>query len=132
MAPGSQNPAVGHLISLRAASPVHLLVGNARPAVKFSFRGVLSHEGALRDMYRLPLAELGYACRVANTRYGYIQTEEELVVCRFSNSTETGDGVDNPKDMTVEIASVRWGDSVRTTPSRILSVSFIRNRLSRN
>jgi len=41
VASGSRKQAVGHLISLRDASPVHLLVGIARPAVKFSFRGAL-------------------------------------------------------------------------------------------
>lgn len=35
-----------------------------------------------------PVRQLANICRESRTRYGYIQTEEEMVVCCFSEITE--------------------------------------------
>ncbi|CAH0059178.1 unnamed protein product [Clonostachys solani] len=84
--PGPSSQArVDHLIKVVDAPPRTLVVGLGTTSAKFEGGGLLSaisqniasrHENLMR--------QLAHACKLANARYGYLQTDGELVACRFS------------------------------------------------
>lgn len=84
--PGASSQArVDHLIKVVDAPPRTLVVGLGTTSAKFEGGALLSaisqniaskHENLMR--------QLAYACSLANARYGYLQTDGELVACRFS------------------------------------------------
>ncbi|KAG5979180.1 hypothetical protein E4U55_005471 [Claviceps digitariae] len=79
------NPAlsIDHIISLDDFPESFLVVGLGRPSPKWSGRK-LSQQLKPKADKLWPLRQLAGLCEVAKTRYGYIQTDEELVVCCFS------------------------------------------------
>jgi len=79
----------------------NLVVGLSRPNTKFQDRQFFRVSG-LRpavDLVKdavLPLRQLANLCKLANARYGYIQTDQDLVACCFvpgENENDEG-GVD--------------------------------------
>ncbi len=72
---------VDHVIGLDDYPAKTLVVGIGKPGSKWSGRRLLD-----ADTVELlwPVRQLANICRAAETRYGYIQTNEELVVCCFS------------------------------------------------
>ncbi|KAJ4208657.1 hypothetical protein NW767_001765 [Fusarium falciforme] len=86
---GDRRAWVTHLIELdNYPGPTRLVVGLARSSSKWSGRAVASQlENGVKVEHIWPLRQLANACQLAGTPYGYIQTDEEQVVCRFDLNT---------------------------------------------
>ncbi|KAI5920151.1 hypothetical protein F4810DRAFT_684243 [Camillea tinctor] len=56
------------------------------PVSKFDVRSLVAQlpHNNTDEKIVWPLSQLANACKIAQTRYGYIQTEEHMIVCRFS------------------------------------------------
>ncbi|KAF7546100.1 hypothetical protein G7Z17_g8667 [Cylindrodendrum hubeiense] len=78
---------VDHLIELDDFPLANLVVGLARPSSKWSSRKLAHQLDSTTKAILWPLRQLAKTCESANTRYGYIQTEEEMVVCCFSKNS---------------------------------------------
>ncbi|KAJ2977149.1 hypothetical protein NQ176_g4538 [Zarea fungicola] len=100
---------VDHVISLDCVPWLNLVVGLGRESSRWSGRSLA---GQLDDPNRellWPLRQLANICEHAQTRYGYIQPDEELVVCCFSK---------NCQGLKAEIMPIPWtksGDEDLTT-----------------
>jgi hypothetical protein len=66
----------------------NLVVSLGRPSSKWSGRKLQSQIPNVKTELRWPIRQLENICKTADTRYGYIQTDEELVVCCFSRNGE--------------------------------------------
>ncbi|CAM1502363.1 Fc.00g043470.m01.CDS01 [Cosmosporella sp. VM-42] len=105
---------VDHLIALDDFPSPHLVAGLGRPSPKWSGRK-LAHQLDNPTMELLwPLMQLANICKAAGTRYGYIQTDEELVVCCFSKEVNGETGTDW-KAAIMPIPWSRHGVDVLTT-----------------
>ncbi|KAI1357301.1 hypothetical protein F5Y08DRAFT_352814 [Xylaria arbuscula] len=101
---------VDHRISLTSddKDDETLVTGIGKPSSMFSTRSVGHNLNDLSEDYRWALKELAHSCYNAETRYGYdfgaeplpsIQTDEDLVVCRFHGGNDALD---------VKIQSIPW------------------------
>ena len=124
---GGKNLVVHHIIALDDVTMQNLVVGLGRPSSKWSGRKLASQIPNVQTEIGWPLRQLANICEVAGTRYGYIQTDEELVVCCFSR---------NDKQWKAAIMPIPWtkhGDQVLTTDLAMwwlcmLAMSSPRNR----
>ncbi|KAI1317820.1 hypothetical protein F5Y16DRAFT_406533 [Xylariaceae sp. FL0255] len=66
--------------------PVNLSKG--RPSSRWSGRRLANELNDPKQEHLSPLRQLANACNVADTRYGYIQTDEEMVMCRVNKNKE--------------------------------------------
>ncbi|TPX11789.1 uncharacterized protein E0L32_007526 [Thyridium curvatum] len=73
-----------HIIQLDRFPASILVVGLARPSSHWSARRAVSSLGDLDKGGLQPLRELANLCKIAGTEFGYIQTDEDMVVCRFT------------------------------------------------
>ncbi|KAH7134042.1 hypothetical protein EDB81DRAFT_803005 [Dactylonectria macrodidyma] len=94
-----QSLAVDHKIELDDFPAANLVVGFSRPSSKWNSKAFADTLETLTKEALWPLRQLANACKYSKTRYGYIQTEEELVVCCFS-----GDG----DDLKAAIKPIPW------------------------
>lgn len=102
---------VDHLIELDDFPTQSLVVGLGRTSVKWSGRGLLTNPN--KREFSWPVRQLANLCRIAKTRYRYIQTNEELVACCFTKSLGGGDN-----DWQAAIKPIPWskhGEDVLTT-----------------
>ncbi|KAH7260588.1 hypothetical protein MRS44_009217 [Fusarium solani] len=85
---GARRTKINHLIRLDdSPGPTCLVVGLMRSSSRWSGRAVAGRlEDNMRKELVWPLKQLANACVMAKTRYGYIQTDEEMVVCRFARN----------------------------------------------
>lgn len=111
-----------HKVTLRVNSKKDVLViGLGRPSTSFDATLVLSQgrpwltsDNSMKKESKLLLRQLAYHCAMAKTRYGYIRTEKDLTVCRFSGMIfsaaacvgAAGFESQRMKDATVEIESI--------------------------
>ncbi|KAI1735543.1 hypothetical protein F4680DRAFT_452814 [Xylaria scruposa] len=72
-----------HVIMLDRAVPEYLVVGHIRPASMFNATRVFCAPRHINKQEIEALALLASSCKAAKTRYGYILTDRDLVVCRF-------------------------------------------------
>lgn len=72
-----------HLIELDQFPATALVVGLGRPSSHWSARKTVSALNDLDKECLQPLRELANLCRIARAAYGYIQTDEDMVVCHF-------------------------------------------------
>ncbi|KAK3395001.1 hypothetical protein B0H63DRAFT_462531 [Podospora didyma] len=80
--PNARGPRpVDHLIEIDHQV---MAVGIVRTSAKFSGRNVSKWLNRSTREMKWPLRQLASLCRLARTRYGYIQTDDETVVCCFS------------------------------------------------
>ncbi|KAI0116471.1 hypothetical protein GGR51DRAFT_574775 [Nemania sp. FL0031] len=77
---------VDHYITLDEFPRSNLVVGLGRPSSRFQGRTLASQPPYANKETLWPLRQLAQACMIANTRYGYILTEEDLVACCFSRN----------------------------------------------
>lgn len=75
---------VDHVIALEDFPMPNLVVGLGRPSSKFQGRRLAAYPGSPDQENLWPLRQLANLCRKAETRYGYILTDEDLVACCFS------------------------------------------------
>ncbi len=63
----------------------NLVVGLGRVSTKWSGRGLLARLDNREFFWpvRQPVRQLAHLCKITKTRYGYIQTNEELVALEF-------------------------------------------------
>jgi hypothetical protein len=111
---GAKRLTVDHVIGLDDFPGPNLVVGLGRPSSKWSGRQVANqlHNSSMEQLW--PLRQLANICDTAQTRYGYIQTDEELVVCRFSKNPERAKN----QQWTVAMMPIPWsrhGVDVLTT-----------------
>ncbi|KAK7415169.1 hypothetical protein QQX98_006113 [Neonectria punicea] len=111
-APGRQ--IVDHTISLDDIPVQNLIVGIGKPSSSWSGTGLacsLQGLGAAPSINTLaPLRQLAKLCQFAGTRYGYIVTDEALVVCQFAR-----DGANAWKAFIMPIHWTKYGTKVLTT-----------------
>ncbi|KJK76570.1 hypothetical protein H634G_08158 [Metarhizium anisopliae BRIP 53293] len=104
---------VNHIVALDDFPGGHLVVGLGRMSSKWSGRTVvhqLNSSTSVKKELIWPLRQLGNICKAAQTRYGYIQTDEELVVCCFSKIAQ-----DEWKVALMPVPWTRSGADVLTT-----------------
>ncbi|KAI0004790.1 hypothetical protein F4779DRAFT_59627 [Xylariaceae sp. FL0662B] len=77
---------VDHLIALDEYPLSNLVIGLGRPSSKFRGRRLADHPGNSANWNVRPLRQLANLCKIAKTRYGYIQTDQDLVACCFSHN----------------------------------------------
>jgi hypothetical protein len=75
---------VDHLIKLVDAPRRTLVVGLGSTSMKFRGGAHLTRGNQKNKREENLVRQLAHACNLANSRYGYIQTDDELVACRFS------------------------------------------------
>jgi len=97
---GPQRLTVDHVISLDDFPAPNLVVGLGRSSLKWSGRRLANQLDNPQQKLLWPLRQLANLCRNAQTRYGYIQTDEELVACCFCE-----DG----GDWKASIMPIPWG-----------------------
>lgn len=109
---------IDHVIELDDFPTTNLVVGLSRPSAKWSGRRLAYQvsDASMNPEVELlwPLRQLAQCCRFAKTRYGYIQTDEEMVVCCFSKKNNE----DNENRWKVAIMPIPWsrhGVDVLTT-----------------
>ncbi|KAI0554220.1 hypothetical protein F4679DRAFT_350588 [Xylaria curta] len=78
---------VDFYLAIEDHPPRYLVVGLGRPSSKFAASKTALAPNEARSMDILALRELALACKRAQTRYGYLVTDEALVACRFSKET---------------------------------------------
>lgn len=82
---------VGHMVTLDIKPDASkLVIVIALPSCKWTSSHFVP-ETEVPAAWELPLRQLANACEGAGTRYGYIQTDQELVVCRFALDDEDDD-----------------------------------------
>jgi hypothetical protein len=80
---------VDHVIFLADSSVQNLVTGLGRPSSKWSGRMLVQDTLRGKPAKELvwPVRQLANICALAGTRYGYLHTDEELVVCCFIDVT---------------------------------------------
>ncbi|OAA61822.1 hypothetical protein SPI_04681 [Niveomyces insectorum RCEF 264] len=105
-----------HKITLDQNDEPYLVLGLGAPSTICSGHVLRNPTlGESHGSHKWPLRRLANLCKIANTRYGYIQTERELIACCF---TRTAAGTDSEPSWSVSIQSVPWssyGSAVLTT-----------------
>ncbi|KAJ4323205.1 hypothetical protein N0V84_004468 [Fusarium piperis] len=83
---GARRAKINHVVRLDdSPSSTCLVVGLGKSSSRWSGRAVVGRlDNNMQKKLIWPLNQLANACEVAKTRYGYIQTDEEMVVCRFA------------------------------------------------
>ncbi|KAI1380574.1 hypothetical protein F4677DRAFT_403938 [Hypoxylon crocopeplum] len=105
---------VDHVIALDQVPNRNLVVGLGRPSSKFGIGQIVRDHGPIQakiSRHIWPLRQLGHLCSVANTPFGYIQTDKELVACYFVKNG-------SPNTFRVYIMPIPWsshGLTVLTT-----------------
>ncbi|KAK0738491.1 hypothetical protein B0T18DRAFT_247810 [Schizothecium vesticola] len=90
-------------------------MGLSRPSISFQGRSLVNCPTAVTKEGLWPMRQLANLCHMAKTRYGYIMTDEDLVVCRFYYPE---DGMNQVNRLKVEIMAVPWtvhGEAQLTT-----------------
>ncbi|KAI0537732.1 hypothetical protein GGR58DRAFT_470590 [Xylaria digitata] len=70
-----------HIIALDVFPSQNLVVGFGRPSSMWDGRKLANGVAISNAELRGSLRELAHNCSVANTQYGYIQTDQDMVVC---------------------------------------------------
>ncbi|KIH91490.1 hypothetical protein SPBR_01804 [Sporothrix brasiliensis 5110] len=76
---------IDHIIGLGNAGKDTLVVGLGRTSSKWRASTLFGNLNPSVEERRWPLRQLANLCRASETRYGYIQTDDELVVCCFGS-----------------------------------------------
>lgn len=95
--------AVDHVADLDDFPLPTLVVGLARPSVKWSGMKLAYQLHNTSGSALWPLRQLANLCRATQTRYGYIQTDKEMVVCCFRK-----DGSEHDERWKATIMPVPW------------------------
>ncbi|KAI0186930.1 hypothetical protein EV127DRAFT_345214 [Xylaria flabelliformis] len=95
---------VDHWIALDDMPLQHLVVGMAWPSSMIETHKVFYGVKEPGDIECRPLQQLAWVCEQAKTRYGYIITDSDLLVCRFFK-TPSGDKFE------VSLMLVPWSTS---------------------
>ena len=72
-----------HCVALEEFPLSNLVVDFGRPSSKFQGRPLVDLPEAAAKKNFWPLRQLANLCEMAKTRYGYIVTDQDLVVCCF-------------------------------------------------
>ncbi|KAI1171102.1 hypothetical protein F4777DRAFT_72900 [Nemania sp. FL0916] len=80
---GADKAQVDHIVALDDFQLPSLIMGLGRPSVKFRGRMIANNPEAATQENLWPLRQLANMCKLAETRYGYIITDEDLVACCF-------------------------------------------------
>lgn len=89
--PGGGNVRVHHLVGIDDFPLPHLVIGLGRPSTKFQGRQLVARPENATPAQTWPLRQLANLCQLAGTRYGYIVTDQDLVVCCFHRTERGGD-----------------------------------------
>jgi hypothetical protein len=112
----SQQPVqIDHFVALDDSTLSNLVMGLSRPSISFQGRSLVNCPTAVTKEGLWPMRQLANLCHMAQTRYGYIMTDQDLVVCRFYIPEG---GVNQADELKVEVMAVPWtvhGESQLTT-----------------
>lgn len=95
----SKRATADHIIWLDDISDETLVVGISKTSNTWRGSAIERENNTVRSI--APLRHLANLCKLSNTRYGYIQTDEELVACCFTK--ETG-----ATELEVMIMPIKW------------------------
>lgn len=104
--------AIDHVVMLEGGGRKQsLIVGIGKTSSAWNSSKVTHGLGSARgpDEGDWLLRQLANTCKIADTRYGYIQTDDELVACRFAK--KDGGGSQDSKNWRVELMPVPWAAS---------------------
>ena len=118
---GGGHAAADHIVQIIDGSKdkTRLVIGLRRPASKWTGKKLMdqvSGDKTMRATLRWPIRQLAQACKLAKARYGYIQTEEDLTVVEFSETS----GPWNAKAM-----AIPWTNSGRNVLTTELALWFL-------
>ena len=88
---GPKNLFVDHVTHLDDFPLPTLVIGLARPSSRWSGGQLARQLDHASDAALWPLRQLANLYKASQTRYGYIQTDEEMTVCLFSKDGNEGD-----------------------------------------
>ncbi|KAI1780197.1 hypothetical protein F4818DRAFT_453923 [Hypoxylon cercidicola] len=111
---------VDHLIMLDDWPKQNLVVGLGRPSLKFQGRMLADRLGNTSKEALWPLRQLANVGDITKTRYGYIQTNEDLTVCCFSREAP-----DHWKAAVMPIPWSRHGENQLTTDLALWWLSML-------
>lgn len=112
------NATIDHAILLQNIQRHALVVGLGRTSTKWTSLPIICVHTRLKAETMWPLRQLANLCITAGTRYGYIQTDAELVVCCVTSLPEmNGAGSqhatsEDPPTHKVAVQSVPWNTEV--------------------
>ncbi|CAK7227117.1 hypothetical protein SCUCBS95973_006434 [Sporothrix curviconia] len=105
---------VDHVITLGNSRSDVLVVGLGRTSVKWKGSLLVKDFDNTTNENGWPLRQLANLCSKAQTRYGYIQTDKELVVCYFTVSTT---GPPDEYEWSAYIMPVPWNTELSSDQS---------------
>ncbi|CAI6086263.1 unnamed protein product [Clonostachys chloroleuca] len=101
---------VSHLIKLVGSPNRNLVVGLGTTSLKFQGEALSTAiDHRIASKHQNPVMQLAHACNLANARHGYIQTDNEVLACRFSCTVKVWEAE------VMEIPMVLSGEGVMTT-----------------
>ncbi|OTA75434.1 hypothetical protein M434DRAFT_18661 [Hypoxylon sp. CO27-5] len=86
--PGNNLIPVDHIIAVDSSPRRILIVGLRKPCAAWKSSDLVGKEDKPPKKCTSPMRQLANICKQANTRYGYIMTEEEMVVFHFTAITD--------------------------------------------
>lgn len=106
---------IDHVVSLDDMTLPNLVMGLGRPSSNFPGRCLVNRPTAVGKEGLWPVRQLANVCHAAQTRYGYIVTDQDLVVCCFYHPE---DGMSQANQLKVAMMAVPWtvhGEAQLTT-----------------
>ncbi|KAK7215467.1 hypothetical protein V2G26_003470 [Clonostachys chloroleuca] len=102
---------VSHLIKLVGSPNRNLVVGLGTTSLKFQGEALSTAiDHRIASKHQNPVMQLAHACNLANARHGYIQTDNEVLACRFSCTDKVWEAE------VMEIPMVLSGEGVMAMP----------------
>ncbi|XXH01049.1 hypothetical protein Hte_007400 [Hypoxylon texense] len=111
------NLRIDHYVKLADYPVASLIVGLGLPSSKFQGRRLADRPEAASKDSLLPLRQLANLCDKASTRYGYIVTDQDLLVCCYYKTAVPGStaAAANWKVALMPVPWTRYGEGQLTT-----------------
>ena len=117
---------VDHVIALDDVTDPVLVVGLVKSSRKWGGRALVSELPNPTGDQRWPVRQLANLCETARTRYGYLQTDEEMVVCCFSrDEAQDSTTSDALKVAIMPIPWTKYGTEVLTSDLALWWLSML-------
>ncbi|KIH95025.1 hypothetical protein SPBR_03513 [Sporothrix brasiliensis 5110] len=107
LATASKRTTIDHIIELGNYRRDVLVVGLGRTSVKWRGSTLIKDPASANNEQEWPVRQLANLCSKAGTRYGYIQTDQELVACCFG-ATPPSKSAEAWSDWTARVMPVPW------------------------
>lgn len=119
---GSGRVKADHLVEIDDYDQPTLVVGLGRPSSYFPVRELARGKHQSEEKM-WPIRQLANLCKTANTRFGYILTDEDLLVCCLTPSGPNA--VPNSKAWSAQIMPIPWTKAGETTLTTDLGLCWL-------